>query len=76
MAIIVIKDLPDSFELDRQAMLAISGGARSRGQAPVTRRGGFYSRPMTIQGPAAHDTRTAPKADRLKIYSARRTVGA
>ena len=29
MAIIVIKDLSDSIDLDRQAMLAISGGARS-----------------------------------------------
>jgi hypothetical protein len=29
MAIIVIKDLSDSTDLDRQAMLAISGGARS-----------------------------------------------
>jgi hypothetical protein len=29
MAIIAIKDLPDSVELDRQAMAAIVGGARS-----------------------------------------------
>jgi len=32
MAIIVIKDLSDSTDLDRQAMLAISGGARSGGR--------------------------------------------
>jgi hypothetical protein len=32
MAIIVIKDLPDSVELDRQAMAAIVGGARSGAQ--------------------------------------------
>ncbi len=30
MAIIVIKDLPDSVELDREAMAAITGGARVR----------------------------------------------
>lgn len=28
MATIVIKDLPESLELDRQSMLAIAGGAR------------------------------------------------
>ena len=28
MAIIVIKDLPDSVDLDRRAMVAITGGAR------------------------------------------------
>ncbi|MGF6532297.1 hypothetical protein P3T24_002697 [Paraburkholderia sp. GAS33] len=32
MAIIAIKDLPDSVELDRQAMTAIVGGARSGAQ--------------------------------------------
>ena len=30
MATITIKDLPESLELDRAAMLAISGGARFR----------------------------------------------
>ncbi|MGJ9416661.1 hypothetical protein ACHAC9_02680 [Massilia sp. CMS3.1] len=30
MATIVIKDLPESTELDRQAMLAIAGGSRLR----------------------------------------------
>ncbi|HJV88609.1 MAG TPA: hypothetical protein VJ698_24300 [Noviherbaspirillum sp.] len=32
MAHIVIKDLPDSMELDRKAMVAIIGGARTRGR--------------------------------------------
>ena len=32
MATIAIKDLPDSVELDRQAMTAIVGGARSGAQ--------------------------------------------
>ena len=43
MAIIVIKDLPESTELDRQAMLAIAGGSRLRaggaGTAGVARAG-------------------------------------
>jgi hypothetical protein len=38
MATIVIKDLPESTELDRQAMLAISGGSRFRAGATVARR--------------------------------------
>lgn len=33
MATITIKDLPESTELDRQAMLAIAGGSRARGPA-------------------------------------------
>jgi len=33
MASIVIKDLPESTELDRQAMFAIAGGARFRAAA-------------------------------------------
>ena len=37
MATIVIKDLPENTDLDRQAMQAITGGARWRGRtgAPV-----------------------------------------
>ncbi|MEH6435886.1 hypothetical protein [Massilia sp. DD77] len=45
MAIIVIKDLPESTELDRQAMLAIAGGARLRAgryQRPAARRIRLY----------------------------------
>jgi hypothetical protein len=43
MATIVIKDLPESTELDRQAMVAITGGARFRAGAtgvarPAVRR--------------------------------------
>lgn len=33
MATIVIRDLPESVDLDRQAMLAIMGGARFRPRA-------------------------------------------
>ena len=38
MTIIVIKDLPESIDLDRQAMLAITGGARTRGRPTVVGR--------------------------------------
>ena len=38
MATITIKDLPESMELDRAAMLAISGGARFRSGAPARGR--------------------------------------
>lgn len=37
MASIVIKDLPESTELDRQAMHAIAGGARFRASGGVPR---------------------------------------
>ena len=33
MARIVIKDLPDSIELDRQAMTRVTGGSRATGGA-------------------------------------------
>ena len=36
MATIVIKDLPESTELDRQAMLAIAGGSRLRAGGAAT----------------------------------------
>jgi hypothetical protein len=36
MAHIVIKDLLESTELDRQAMLAIAGGSRYRARSPQT----------------------------------------
>ena len=35
MAKIVIKDLTESVDLDRKAMLAVIGGARSRGRQPL-----------------------------------------
>lgn len=34
MASIIIKDLAESVDLDREAMIAISGGARTRGRQP------------------------------------------
>jgi hypothetical protein len=43
MASIVIKDLTESIELDRQAMTAITGGARTRGRQPSFGRTLFRS---------------------------------
>lgn len=44
MATIVIMDLPESTELDRQAMLAIAGGARFRAGA-----GGASAAPTAVR---------------------------
>ena len=59
MATIVIKDLPESTELDRQAMLAITGGSRFRAASmsvarPAVRRIQLFnlSRDGTAQTPA------------------------
>ncbi|QDF96841.1 hypothetical protein CJ010_10015 [Azoarcus sp. DD4] len=38
MAMIVIRDLPESLELDHEAMLAIVGGARTHGRQPFASR--------------------------------------
>ena len=45
MATIVIKDLPENIELDRQAMQAITGGARMRGRPLAFAR----SSPRTLE---------------------------
>jgi hypothetical protein len=37
MAVIVIKDLSENVELDRQAMLAIAGGSRFRARSRFVR---------------------------------------
>ena len=43
MASIVIKDLQDSIDLDREAMVAITGGARTRGRPSFPRSAAFRS---------------------------------
>lgn len=48
MAIIVIKDLPENVDLDRQAMQAITGGARLRGRPLAFARGS--TRSLEISG--------------------------
>jgi hypothetical protein len=59
MTIIVIKDLQESVELDRQAMLAISGGARFGGRASVPK------------GPALRDTRLVDFSPRPRTVAPR-----
>jgi hypothetical protein len=51
MAIIVIKDLPESVDLDRRAMAAITGGMRARGHQTALGRRLFRS-----VGVASHGT--------------------
>jgi hypothetical protein len=43
MTIIVITDLAESVDLDRQAMVAIAGGARTGGRAPLAANAQFRS---------------------------------
>lgn len=51
MASIVIKDLTENVDLDRKAMLAISGGSRTRGrQASLEHR--VFHHPRVIDYPA------------------------
>jgi hypothetical protein len=70
MATIVIKDLTDSINLDHEAMVAITGGSRSRNRptfagrmAPRSSRlftypGGFTSNPLTSADKRAGGTKT------------------
>lgn len=45
MATIVIKDLPENMDLDREAMQAITGGARLRGSPVASVRAPRFSEP-------------------------------
>jgi hypothetical protein len=68
MAVIVIKDLPDSVDLDREAMVAITGGARARaGQAWTPRRTGagmrVFSYPEGFPGQPLAGTHERPAGD-------------
>lgn len=61
MATIVIKDLPENLELDRQAMQAITGGSRMRGRPLAFARGS--SRSLEVSGdPGARRAGPAPKS--------------
>ncbi|WP_233887841.1 hypothetical protein [Paraburkholderia flagellata] len=54
MSIIVIKDLPESVELDRQAMAAIMGGARAASQRTLLVPRPFIGVRVEIDGSPAH----------------------
>ena len=65
MATIVIKDLPENFDLDREAMQAITGGARLRGrsgvQARAVARGNRSARrAVELRSTAAQGARRCP----------------
>jgi hypothetical protein len=69
MATIVIKDLPESTELDRKAMLAIAGGSRFRaggtGNAGLARAAArrirlFDLSPASTGAPGARQAATRP----------------
>jgi hypothetical protein len=47
MAIISIKDLPDSVTLDREAMLAIAGGARISESQRFPKRSMLHASPIS-----------------------------
>ena len=61
MGIIVIKDLQENVELDRQAMLAISGGARSRAGSAGARRDALRIKRLVNFAPNAAPRRPPPK---------------
>lgn len=49
MSTLVIKDLPESIELDREAMKAVTGGARSAGHQTPLARATAKSRSLRFQ---------------------------
>ncbi len=73
MAIIVIKDLPDSVELDRQAMLAIAGGShRSRGPSQLLGRAKVHSGLLKYPASFLPVSRPLPQDDRQALHSGRK----
>ncbi|WP_019142891.1 hypothetical protein [Noviherbaspirillum massiliense] len=68
MANIVIKDLPDSIELDREAMRAITGGARTRGHS-VAPRSTLSRGSRIVSYPTGFASSTLSNADRLTTRS-------
>ena len=61
MAIIVIKDLQENVELDRQAMLAISGGSRFRAGTAGARRDALRINRLIDFAPKQAPRRPPPK---------------
>jgi hypothetical protein len=70
MAIIVIKDLSDSIDLDRQAMLAISGGARS-GRPWQTLAGLSQDKRIVDYPPGMARRKTAPAKKAAPVQGGR-----
>jgi hypothetical protein len=61
MATIVIKDLPENMDLDREAMLAITGGARLGGRSA--------GRARRVASPPAGSRAESPEARRRPVPS-------
>jgi hypothetical protein len=61
MGIIVNKDLQESLELDRQAMLAIAGGTRLRAGAAAARRDALRINRLVNCAPKPAPRRQPPK---------------
>jgi hypothetical protein len=61
MATIVIKDLVENTELDRQAMLAIAGGSRMRSGATGAARAGPRKMRLFDPAPGGGNRQGAPR---------------
>jgi hypothetical protein len=68
MASIVIKDLQESIDLDRQAMIAITGGARSRGR-PSFHGGTIFRGSRIVAYPAGFASTPLADANRRSTGS-------
>jgi hypothetical protein len=65
MATIVIKDLPENMDLDREAMQAITGGARLRASPAVSVRAPRFPEPSRDAGAGRPETRRRPAMSTL-----------
>jgi len=66
MALITIKDLPQSDELDRSAMQAITGGARARGRQQSFLEGTTLRNVRIVDYPPGFVRDGLTQADRLR----------
>lgn len=64
MSIIVIKDLPESVDLDRQAMVEITGGARTRGRQTFIGSTIFHSSARILNYPTGFSPKPLVNANR------------
>lgn len=71
MTIIVIKDLPESVDLDRQAMAAIAGGART-GSRQIFAGGTIFRSTRIVNYPAGFGSKSLAAANSQATGSAAR----
>jgi len=65
MATIVIKDLPENMDLDREAMQAITGGARLRASPAASVRAPRFTELSRDAGTGRPETRRRPAMSTL-----------